>query len=44
LTPDHKSLENRGQMSSDLGILYIVEIIFLRAIIDSPPIFKTKLI
>jgi hypothetical protein len=44
LIPDHKSLERRGQMSSNCGVLYTVEKIFLRAIVYSPCIIKTDLI
>jgi hypothetical protein len=32
LTPDHKSLERRGQMRSDWGMLYTIEKNILRAI------------
>jgi len=32
LTPDHKSLENRGQTRSNWSVLYIVEKIFSRVI------------
>jgi hypothetical protein len=32
LTPDHISLESRGQMRSDWGVFHTVEKIFLRAI------------
>jgi hypothetical protein len=32
LIVDHKSFKNRGQMSSDWGMLYIIKKIFLRAI------------
>jgi hypothetical protein len=31
LTPDHKSLESKGQMRSDWGVLYTVGKIFSRA-------------
>jgi hypothetical protein len=44
LTPDHKSLESRGQMRSDWGVLYIIENIFLRLIKWCPLIVKTDLI
>jgi hypothetical protein len=32
LTLDHKSLENRGEMRSDRGVLYTIGKIFLRVI------------
>jgi hypothetical protein len=32
LTSDHKSLKSKGQMSSDWGVLYIVEKIFSKSI------------
>jgi hypothetical protein len=41
--PNHKPLESRGQMSFDLGLLYIVGEIFLRAIRYYPFIIKKKL-
>ncbi len=44
LTPDHKPLESRGQMSSDQGVLYTIEKIFLRAIKYFPRIIKKDLI
>jgi hypothetical protein len=40
LTPDHKPLESRGQMSSNWGALYTVGKIFLRVIRYYPCIFK----
>jgi hypothetical protein len=30
LTPNHKPLENKGQMSSDWGVLYTIGNIFLK--------------
>jgi hypothetical protein len=44
LTSDHKSLKSRDQMSSDWGVLYTVEKIFLRAIKYFPQVFKIILI
>jgi hypothetical protein len=41
---DHKSLERRGQIKSNWGLLYIVENIFLKAIRYCLRIFKNKLI
>jgi hypothetical protein len=38
LTANHKSFENKGQIRFDWGVLYIVENIFLRAIIRSKKI------
>jgi hypothetical protein len=32
LTPNHKSLESRGQMGFDLGVLYIIEKKILKVI------------
>jgi hypothetical protein len=44
LTFDKKSFENRGQMNSDQGVLYIVEKTFLKTMKYSPCIFKIDLI
>jgi len=38
-----KSLESRGQMKSDQGVLYTIGNIFLRAIRYHPHIFKKKI-
>jgi hypothetical protein len=40
LTPNHKPLKNRGQMSFDSGMLYIIWKIILRAIRYCPQISK----
>jgi hypothetical protein len=42
LTPDHKSLESRGQMRSNWGVLYIVGKTFLKAIRRCPCMIKKK--
>jgi hypothetical protein len=44
LTPNHKSLESRGQMRSDWSVLYTIGKIFSSAIRHCPRIFKEKLI
>jgi hypothetical protein len=44
LTSDHKLFESMGQMSSNWGVLYNVEKIFLRVIIYFHHIFKIDLI
>jgi hypothetical protein len=44
LTPNHKSLESRGQMNSDSGVLYIIGKIFLRAIRYCHRVLKIDLI
>jgi hypothetical protein len=44
LTSDHKSLESRGQRSSNCSMLYIFGKIFLKAIRYCYCIFKKKLI
>jgi hypothetical protein len=44
LIPDHKPLENRGQMSSNWGVIYNVEKIFLNDIKYYLHIFKIDLI
>jgi hypothetical protein len=44
LTPDHKSLENRGQMMFNWGVLYIVGKIFLKDTKYFAFIFKIDLI
>jgi len=44
LIPDHKSLENKGQMSFDWGVIYTFKKIFLRAIRYYPFILKIDLI
>jgi hypothetical protein len=43
LIPDHKSLERKGQMKSDWGLLYTVENIFMRTIRCCPCIVKIKI-
>jgi hypothetical protein len=40
---DHKPFESKGQTSSNWGVLYIVEKIFLGAIRYFPCIFKKRL-
>jgi hypothetical protein len=42
LTPNHKSLENRGQMKLNWGVFYTVGKIFLMAIRYYLQIFKKK--
>jgi hypothetical protein len=42
-TPDHKSLENRGQMRSDWSMLYTFAKIFSRAIKYYPHTFRKKI-
>jgi hypothetical protein len=44
LTPAHKSLESRGQMRSDWGMLYTIAKILLRAIRYCLCILKKNLI
>jgi hypothetical protein len=43
LTPDHKPLESMGQISFNWGVLYIIEKIFLRAILYCPQFFLKRL-
>jgi hypothetical protein len=43
LTPHHETLESRGQMSSDWGVLYTIGKIFLRVKRCFPHIFKKNL-
>jgi hypothetical protein len=42
--PDHKSLESKGQMKFDWGVLYIIRKTILRAKNYCPRIFKKELI
>jgi hypothetical protein len=42
LTPDHKPLESRGEMSSNWGVLYTIGKIFLKIIIYHPCITWPK--
>jgi hypothetical protein len=42
LTPDHKPLENRGEMSSNWGVLYTIGKIILKIIMYHPCILKKK--
>jgi hypothetical protein len=44
LTPNHKPLQSKDQMSSNWGVLYIVEFFLLMNIKYGPYIFKTNLI
>jgi hypothetical protein len=44
LTPNHKPFESKNQMKLRLGMLYIVEKTFLRAIRYCPHILKKDLI
>jgi hypothetical protein len=44
LTPNHKSLESRGQMKSNWSILYTIANIFLKAIKYCPQTLKKYLI
>jgi hypothetical protein len=44
LSPKHKPLESKGQMSFDWGVLYTVGKIILKDIGHYPHIFKTNLI
>jgi hypothetical protein len=43
LTPNHNSLESKGQMRSNWGMLYTIGKIFLRAITYYPFIPKNRL-
>jgi hypothetical protein len=42
LTLDHKSLESKGQMRSNWGVLYTIGKLFLRVIKYFSHIFKKK--
>jgi hypothetical protein len=44
LTPDHKSLESRGQMRFDWSVLYTIENMFSKAIRYCPCPIKTNFI